>query len=178
MAQRTQPFARNAGHGGPVEPSVIVRDAHPEELTGVGDLRVAAYLADGFLPATSGYAPILRALTGDVLVAVEGDRILGTVTLRRWPDEGEILRGPGEAEIRALAVDAGARGQGIGAALVTAVIERAARHGVQRLLLLTLPEMRAAHHLYNGAGFRRMPDRDWSPRPGAILLAYGLSLTP
>jgi hypothetical protein len=26
------------------------------------------------------------------------------------------------------------------------------------------------------AGFRRLPDRDWSPRPGVTLLAYGLPL--
>ena len=45
-------------------------------------------------------------------------------------------------------------------------------------MLLTLPEMRAAHHLYTQAGFSRLPDRDWSPRPGAILLAYGLVLAP
>jgi ribosomal protein S18 acetylase RimI-like enzyme len=89
-----------------------------------------------------------------------------------------MARGPGEAEVRALAVDPHARGRGIGAALVTAVVERAARRGIRQLVLLTLPEMRAAHHLYTQAGFRRLPDRDWSPRPGAILLAYGLVLAP
>jgi hypothetical protein len=38
--------------------------------------------------------------------------------------------------------------------------------------------MRAAHHLYAEAGFSRLPDRDWSPEPGAILLAYGQVLAP
>jgi hypothetical protein len=45
-------------------------------------------------------------------------------------------------------------------------------------VLLTLPEMRAAHRLYTQAGFGRLPDRDWSPRPGEVLLAYGLALAP
>ena len=36
--------------------------------------------------------------------------------------------------------------------------------------------MRAAQHLYHQAGFGRLPDRDWSPRPGVTLLAYGLAL--
>ncbi len=38
--------------------------------------------------------------------------------------------------------------------------------------------MRAAHHLYTRAGFGRLPDRDWSPEAGLILLAYGLVLAP
>jgi ribosomal protein S18 acetylase RimI-like enzyme len=155
---------------------VIVRDARPDELPEVGDLRVNAYLADGFLSRMSGYLPILRALGGDVLAAVDGGEILGTVTLLRWPDAGNLVRGPGEAEIRALAVAPHARGRGIGAALVDAVIRRAAERGVRQLLLLTMPEMRAAHHLYASAGFGRLPERDWAPEPGGILLAYGLSL--
>jgi hypothetical protein len=36
--------------------------------------------------------------------------------------------------------------------------------------------MFAAQHLYEVAGFRRIPDRDWCPAPGFTLLAYGLDL--
>jgi ribosomal protein S18 acetylase RimI-like enzyme len=173
---------RNARAAGRVEPGVIVRDARPDELASIGDLRVAAYQADGFLPAASGYTPILHALgadgEGEVLAAVDGGRIVGTIMLLAWPDGGNVTRGPGEAEVRALAVAPHARGRGIGAALVAAVIERAAERGIRQLLLLTLPEMRAAHRLYTGAGFGRLPGRDWSPGPGETLLAYGLKLTP
>ena len=173
--------ARNARGAGRVGPGVIVRDARPDELAGIGDLRVAAYRADGFLPATSTYVATLRTLgadgQGEVLAAVDGGQVVGTVMLQGWP-AGQMARGPGEAEVRALAVDPHARGRGVGAALVTAVIERAAGQGIRHLVLLTLPEMRAAHQLYTRAGFGRLPDRDWSPRPGAILLAYGLVLAP
>jgi ribosomal protein S18 acetylase RimI-like enzyme len=159
---------------------VIVRDARPDELAGLGDLRVAAYRADGFLPADSGYAATLHSLgadgQGEVLAAVDDGQIVGTIMLQAWPS-GEIVQGPDEAEVRALAVAPVARGRGIGAALVSAVIERAAGRGIRRLVLLTLPEMRAAHRLYTEAGFTRLPERDWSPRPGAILFAYGLMLT-
>jgi ribosomal protein S18 acetylase RimI-like enzyme len=159
----------------------MVRDARPDELDGIGDLRVAAYRADGFLPATSGYAATLRSLGADdqaeVLAAVDGGQVVGTVTLQGWP-AGQMARGPGEAEVRALAVAPGARGRGVGAALVAAVIERAAGQGIRQLVLLTLPDMRAAHRLYSQAGFSRLPDRDWSPRPGEVLLAYGLVLAP
>jgi ribosomal protein S18 acetylase RimI-like enzyme len=158
---------------------VEVRNARPEESGPVGDLRVAAYRADGFLSAGSGYAPVLRALgadgSGEVLVAVDGDRILGTVTLMPWP-HGNVVRGTDEAEIRALAVAKDARGLGIGRALVAAVTHRATEHGVRHLLLLTHPDMRAAQRLYAEAGFCRLPDRDWRPGGGSTLLAFGKNL--
>jgi ribosomal protein S18 acetylase RimI-like enzyme len=158
---------------------VIVRDALPGELSAVGDLRVAAYRADGFLSEDSEYAPILRALgadgKGEILVAADGPRLTGTVMLRYWPD-GNVLRGTGEAEIRALAVAPAARGRGVGRALLDAVMGRAAERGVRYLTLLTEPEMVVAQHMYTSAGFVRLPDRDWSPRPGEILLAYGRPL--
>jgi ribosomal protein S18 acetylase RimI-like enzyme len=159
---------------------VEVRDAAPGEFGSIGDLRVAAYRADGFLPETSAYAATLRTLgtdgTGEILAAVEDGRILGTVTLMSWPHSAELLRGPGEAEIRALAVASTARGRGIGRALLSAVLRRAAERQVRRLLLLTMPDMRAAQHLYAGAGFRRLPDRDIQLESGAVLLAFGLAL--
>jgi GNAT superfamily N-acetyltransferase len=161
---------------------VIVRDARPDELAEVGEIRVAAYVADGFMSPDSGYAPTLRTLggngDGEILVAVnEADgRILGTVTLQFWPHGGEIGVEPGDAEIRALAVTPGEQGRGTGTALLKAVIERAGRAGVRRLLLLTQREMKTAQHMYERAGFHRMPDRDWSPVERVILLAYGLPL--
>ncbi len=162
-----------------------IRDAREDELAEVGDIRVGAYLADGFLSPDSGYAPRLRELgtdgLGHVLVAVREQQadagcLLGTVMLQCWPDGGQVVRGPGEGEIRALAVRPGARGTGLGRALVAAVIARASREGVRHLLLLTQPEMKAAHHLYEEAGFVRWPERDWSPEPGVALLAYGMIL--
>ena len=162
---------------------MIVREARPDELAEVGEIRVAAYVADGFLAPDSGYAPTLRNLgldgDGTVLVAVAGQddsRILGTVMLQPWPHAGQVVADPDEAEIRALAVVPRARGRGTGDALLRAVTERAARQGVRHLVLLTQPEMAAAQRLYQRAGFRRLPGRDWSPAPGITLLAYGMAL--
>jgi ribosomal protein S18 acetylase RimI-like enzyme len=166
---------------------VEIRDARPDEFEELGDLRVAAYRADGFLSPQSTYAPILRALGADgldvVLVAVDGPdsatgnkRILGTVMLQGSTENGKILEGPDEAEIRALAVAPDARGTGLGRRLLAAVIARAAAAGIERVMLLTEPDMKAAQHLYRQAGFTRLPDRDWSPEPGLTLLAYALEL--
>jgi ribosomal protein S18 acetylase RimI-like enzyme len=162
---------------------MLIRDAHQGELAEIGDIRVSAYRADGFLSADSGYAPHLRELgadgSGHVLVAADSEgRLAGTVMLQLWPDGGNVVKGPGEGEIRALAVRPAARGSGLGRALLAAVMARAGQQGVRHLLLLTQIEMQAAHHLYDEAGFTRLPERDWSPEPGVMLLAYGLRLRP
>jgi ribosomal protein S18 acetylase RimI-like enzyme len=203
---------------------VIIRDALPDELPEVGELRVAAYVAGGFLSESSGYEPRLRALwtdgQGSVLVAVTKDadacpperapaaeaaeqpaadaadlpeaeaadplkltgqpasegRIVGTIMVRAAAEAGPVVTGPDEAEIRALAVAPGAQGKGIGRSLLLAVIDWAAQRGVRHLVLSTEPEMRAAQHLYEQAGFRRLPDRDWCTEHGGELVAYGLRL--
>jgi ribosomal protein S18 acetylase RimI-like enzyme len=161
---------------------VVVRDADPAEFAAIGDLRVAAYRADGHLDEGSRYTETLRTLGweggGDVLVAVDGPALVGTVMLQTWPKAGEVVQAPGEAEIRALAVAPQARGRGAGRALLAAVTQRAAERGVRHLVLMTLPGMRAAHHLYAEAGFRRLPERDRSPAPGVELLSYGRRLDP
>jgi ribosomal protein S18 acetylase RimI-like enzyme len=87
-----------------------------------------------------------------------------------------VVRVPAKAAIRALAVAPGARGRGVGRALLAAVTQRAAERGTTHLVLLTMPKMRAAQHLYTKAGFARLPERDEYPRPGVELLAYGKAL--
>lgn len=159
---------------------VIVRDAEPAEFAAIGDLRVAAYQRDGFLSDASNYGETLRTLgtdgTGQILTAVADGRLLGTVMLQLPPHAGQVVRGPDEAEVRALAVAPEARGRGVGRALLRAVTERAARSGIRHLVLSTQSSMDAARRLYTSVGFGRLPDRDWSPVPGFTLLAYGLAL--
>ena len=175
-------------------PAVIVRDARSDELAELGDLRVTAYEAGGFLSDASHYGETLRTLghdgIGQILVAVgEGDsgagpmgagrtgQLLGTVMLQLWPHAEHVVQAPDEAEIRALAVAPEARGRGVGRTLLRAVADRARACGVRRLLLSTQTTMLAAQHLYTEAGFRRLPERDWQPVPGFTLLAYGVELS-
>jgi GNAT superfamily N-acetyltransferase len=176
MARRPGIFSRRGLFGS----NVIIRAALPAELAEIGDLRVTAYQADGFLSAISTYAATLRGLgtggNGKILVAVDGGRILGTIMLQYRPEAGQVVRGAAEAEVRALAVVPGGQGKGTGSALLRAAIDLAAGEGVRHLVLCTQPDMRAAHHLYERAGFSRLPDRDWYPVPGKILIAYGLLL--
>ncbi len=126
------------------------------------------------------YADELAALgargEADVLVALASGRMLGTVAVQSWPQPCEIATSADEAEVRALAVIPGGQGRGIGRALLRAVIDQARARGLRRVILCTRPEMLAARHLYAEAGFRRLPDRDWAPVAGILLVAYGLDL--
>lgn len=159
---------------------MIVRPAGAGELATVGELRVTAYLAQNLLARHPAYANTLRVLgadgRGEVLIAVDGAEILGTVMLDPWHPGSEVARGQDEAEIRALAVAPAAQGRGVGAHLVRAVIDRATARGARRLLLSTQPAMVAAQRLYVATGFTRLPDRDWTPAPGLTLLAFGRPL--
>lgn len=162
-------------------PEVIIRDVRADELAAVGELRVAAYQAQGLLTEASGYAETLRGFGFDddcvVLVAAdEAGSILGTIALEPFDPHSELARDDTEADIRAFAVSPLAQGQGVGRELLLAVIERAQQRGLRRLRLCTRPAMRAAQHLYETSGFARTPELDFEPLPGIDLRAYELAL--
>lgn len=172
-------------------PDVRVRVARPEEYAAVGELTARAYATDGH--GSPAYAERLRdaagrAAAGELLVAAEslgtapvvaagsGEQLLGTVALFPAGAEYAQLAGPGEMEIRMLAVDPTGRGRGLGVALAAACVRRAQDAGATGVRLSTEPSMTAAHRIYERLGFRRTPDRDWSPVPGGTLLTYSLAL--
>ncbi|MGW7257154.1 GNAT family N-acetyltransferase [Streptomyces sp. NPDC054834] len=166
---------------------IRIREAKPAEYAALGDITARAYLDDGLLDYGEGdeYLPVLkdvakRAAAAEVLVAVRDGKLLGGVTY--VPDGGPMadIAGPGEAEIRALAVEHGARGQGVGEALVRACIDRArATEGRTHVVLSSQRSMHTAHRLYERLGFVRTPERDWNPVPhldDLTLRTYKLTL--
>ncbi|WP_409331797.1 GNAT family N-acetyltransferase [Trujillonella humicola] len=102
--------------------------------------------------------------------------IVGSVALVLDGDFGEITADDSEAAFRMLVVDPAARGAGIGELLVRECLARARAAGKTTMVLSTDPRMRAAHRLYERLGFRRLPERDWSPVPGVDLRVYALPL--
>ncbi|MGI8681334.1 MAG: GNAT family N-acetyltransferase [Mycobacteriales bacterium] len=120
----------------------------------------------------------MELTTIDVLEDRRGisERLLGTVALFPAGAEYAQLAGAGEIEIRMLAVDPAVRGRGVGAALAAGCVQRGMATGASAIRLSTEPSMTAAHRIYERLGFRRTPDRDWSPVPGATLLTYALDL--
>jgi ribosomal protein S18 acetylase RimI-like enzyme len=164
-----------------------VRPVEPDEYELAGRVVLSAYESLPGNHMTGGYAEALadvgrRAAEAEVLVAVAVavvPEILGCVTF--VPDVSSPwaeLLGPGEAGVRMLAVDPAAQGRGVGRALLNACIERGRQLGRGGLFLHSTPWMEAAHHLYESAGFVRVPERDWLPMPEVPLMAFRLALAP
>lgn len=166
---------------GPVSDTTI-RPAADGDLAQLGRLTVRAYVAGGHLAATDAYLVQLADPAGrregcDLLVAVDGDGgLLGGVSLVHPHSPQREIAGPGEAEIRVLAVDPDAQGRGVGAALVAACLDRARAAGYPAVALCVIEGNEGAARLYDRFGFVRDPDRDWEPGPGVRLRAYRLAL--
>jgi GNAT superfamily N-acetyltransferase len=161
---------------------VRIRPAEPDELELVGELTLAAYVADGYTTVDDGYAAELRAADqrasqADLVVAAAPHgHLLGTVTFvlpgTPW---AEVSR-PGEAEFRMLAVSPEHRGRGVGSALAQWCVDRAREQGCTAVALSSLPVMATAHRMYERMGFVRAPERDWRPDPHVQLIVYLLDL--
>ena len=117
-----------------------------------------------------------------VIVAVEEDRILGTVTLEltgrtegsnRNHRENQPLA-PGQAHVRMLGVAPEARGRGIGKLLMEACIDESRKAGKTLLTLNTTERMKVAQAMYESMGFTRAEDEVFPD--GFVLMAYELPL--
>lgn len=164
--------------------AVEIREPSPQEYEEAGRATAAAYRE--FAPAGDAeWEDYLREI-GDVgaraartlvLVAVEGDTILGSATLET---DGQVLGDddralpPDMASLRMLGVDPAARGRGVGRALVKATVEEARRRGKTQYVLRTTEAMKAAHGLYESMGFERDTERDLVFENGFRLFAYRL----
>ena len=159
--------------------TIIVRPAHTSELADIGELTVEAYAE--FMVTDDGYAhhlrdAVTRAREAELYVALADDSLAGTVTFCPQGSPWCELAQPGEGEFRMLAVRPSARGRGIAQALASVCLERSRELGYRAVVLSTLPDMAAAHRLYERMGFRRLPERDWSPAEGVDLISFLLRL--
>ncbi len=158
--------------------SPTVRRALERDLAGAGEVSVAAFVGDGHTRPGSPYVDLLRDTArrnreAELLVAVDGaGAVLGCVTFAPGGTAWADVAGPGEGEIRMLAVGAAARGRGVGRALVAAAIGRSRELGLAGMAFSTRPAMTAAHRIYDALGFVRTPGRDWSAAPGMDLWVY------
>ncbi|MDH7975804.1 GNAT family N-acetyltransferase [Sphingomonas sp. AR_OL41] len=91
---------------------------------------------------------------------------LGCAALRPLGDVGEMKR---------LYVTREARGMGLGAAMIGAIVGAARRIGYRAVRLDTLPDMAAAQALYAAAGFRPIAPYYGGAPPGTLFLELVLS---
>jgi ribosomal protein S18 acetylase RimI-like enzyme len=158
-----------------------IRLALPAEYDEVGELTADAYTSDGFIPAGPDYGQTLRsaadrAAKAELWVAANATELLGTVTYCAPGSGYREIGQDDEGEFRMLGVSPKARGLGVGTALSRHCIDRSRELGFNRVVLSSATNMTAAHRIYERLGFTRLPDRDWSPRPGVDLFAFSLDL--
>ncbi|GAA1326301.1 GNAT family N-acetyltransferase [Leucobacter albus] len=145
----------------------LIRPIHPDEYPAEAALLHAAYAAGPYAPElaqneawgrverdTAG-----RDAAGRVLIAEEQGEMVGAASVLRHGSSFAKLAGPGEAELRLVAVAPRVRGRGYGAALVRAGLEEALGWGATALRLDTGVK-NPAQHLYERLGFERTPELD------------------
>ncbi|HEU4356517.1 MAG TPA: GNAT family N-acetyltransferase [Actinomycetota bacterium] len=159
--------------------TIEVREARPDEHAEAGEVTALAY-REFVRPGDPDWEDYLRriadvesrAQVAVVLVATEGESILGSATLEleeRIESDDRPLP-PGEAQIRMLGVHPDARRRGVARMLIDACFERARAVGKTRMTLHTTHRMKVAQAMYEGMGFRRLPDRVFPD--GFVLLTY------
>jgi ribosomal protein S18 acetylase RimI-like enzyme len=159
--------------------TIAVRPAHTSELADIGELTIEAYAE--FMVPDDSYAhqlrdAVTRAREAELYVALLDDALAGTVTFCSQGSPWGELAQPGEGEFRMLAVRPSVRSHGVARSLVSVCLERSRELGYHAVVLSTLPQMAAAHRLYERMGFRRLPERDWSPEEGVELISFYASL--
>jgi ribosomal protein S18 acetylase RimI-like enzyme len=111
-------------------------------------------------PTLAELATVVSAPGTNVLVARDGDSIVGTLTLL-------VYRIPTGARgwIHDVVVDESARGQGAGAALVDEALRIAEAAGVASVHLTARAHREAAHRMYRRLGFAEHPSEVFVWRP-------------
>ena len=148
--------------------AVRVRPAHEDDLPAVREVLEAAYRPYSLVVPEALFEPYLadvldvraRMAAGVQLVAVDGERLIGTAT--HYPSAAAEGHGwpAAWAAVRGLAVHPAVRRLGVGRRIMTECRDRAAAAGAPVLALHTAAFMRTAVALYERMGFRRVTHHD------------------
>lgn len=126
---------------------IVVAEAVSDELVeAVASL--LPQLSSASPPSAPELAAIVDSPTTSLLIARDGDAVLGTLTLA-------VFRIPTgvRAWIEDVVVDEAARGRGIGEALTLRAVELARQAGARSVELTSRPAREAANRLYRRLGF-------------------------
>jgi ribosomal protein S18 acetylase RimI-like enzyme len=156
---------------------VVVRHVRPDEHSQVFRVLLAAYTAAWGPAGWDDYRDELAAVdarsrVATVLVAVEGDDVVGTVTLVNPDSEMARPLERNACELRMLAVHPDAQGRGVGEALVRAAAALAGQSNHAQLVLQSDEDLLAAHRLYRRFGFQRDESLDETVADGIVAHGY------
>lgn len=166
----------------PAPQRLVIRDARPDELDAVSLLLDGAYQEyEHYLPSSAWQTYLAditdvrgRAETAELIVAELEGRLAGAVTL--YLNTAQLGWPEGWAGLRLLAVHPAYRRRGIGRALMEECLRRCRARGVATIGLHTTAIMDTARRMYEKMGFVRVPEFDFHPRPGVVVMAYRLDL--
>jgi GNAT superfamily N-acetyltransferase len=166
-----------------VSDQVRIRLAEQADLALVGAITVDAYVDGGFLTMSDDYVDHLRnaaqrARSAELWVAELDGTVVGSVTFCPPGSPHREVAADDEGEFRMLAVSPRAQGRGAARLLVQRCVDRCRELGLGRLSICSMPQMTAAHAIYNRFGFERAEDLDWSPVDGVELWGYRAPIDP
>jgi predicted N-acetyltransferase YhbS len=166
---------------------MTIREAQPDDRDAIQAVTLAAYgeYAPRMPRYWDGYRRNILGTLADPapatqLVAEQDGVVVGTVLL--YPAGAQLPGGDADRpnvawpEVRLLAVDPGARGRGVGAALMQECVRRARAWGAPVLALHTTSMMAAAVRLYGRLGFVPARELDLEVAPGLTVSGYRLDL--
>ncbi|KPW58861.1 GNAT family N-acetyltransferase [Pseudomonas syringae pv. tagetis] len=162
--------------------AIQVRRFVPNDGQGVSALILPIQREEFGIPITAEDQPDLKAIpefyqtgTGDFWVAVQGERVVGSIALK------DI--GAGQAALRKMFVAAPFRGKefSVAARLLERLVEESTRRGVVEVFLGTTDKFLAAHRFYEKHGFREIAKEELPASFPLIAVDskfYALSLNP
>ena len=132
-------------------PPLIIRDATPEDATGIAPLLDAL----GYPADFETIAARLRELsaadpTGRVLVAVDDDQLVGFATLHSTP---VLHRAAAVGRVTGIAVRPSSQGSGVGRELLRAAEGYFRAQGLDRIEVTSGPTRSAAYQFYRRLGY-------------------------
>lgn len=167
-----------------------IQDASPAQAAALGQLLVQVYAALPGFPSPAeqpGYYEMLARVgtlaerpRTQVRVALDAaGSVRGGLVyfgdMAQYGSGGSATQLQGCAGIRLLAVDPATRGQGIGKALTLDALALARAQGQQAMVLHTTQAMQTAWKMYEGLGFARAPELDFSQQ-GLAVFGFRLPL--
>ncbi|RAP57146.1 ribosomal protein S18-alanine N-acetyltransferase [Oleiagrimonas sp. MCCC 1A03011] len=148
-------------------PPVQIRPALDTDLDALLALEERSFNGDRL--SRRQYRRHLRSATACILTASREHQLIGSALVL-------FRRTSRAARLYSLAIDAAARGQGIGRLLLNAVEQHAGQRGCDRVRLEVRDDNAAARALYERSGYRRHGQRARYYEDGANAILYEKSL--